>query len=98
MAWLQRVTDSANGVRNSIEWLFYNQRGQLLGGLVFNNATCRIMSRRPDNSLTDTGLTFERGRVYPVKLRLDFQRKIMDRDGWRRDTRSAFDWPTGIWR
>ena len=73
MAWRQRVTDSSDGVRDNFEWLFNNQRGQLLGGLAFNNATCRIMSRRPDNSLTDTGLTFERGRVYPVKLRLDFQ-------------------------
>jgi class 3 adenylate cyclase len=75
MAWRQRVTDSSNGVRDTFEWLFNNQRGQLLGGLVFNNGTCRIMSRRPDNSLTDTGLTFERGRVYPVKLRLDFRAK-----------------------
>lgn len=73
MAWRQRVTDSSDGVRDNFEWLFNNQRGQLLGGLAFNNATCRIMSRRPDNSLTDTGLAFERGHVYPVKLRLDFQ-------------------------
>lgn len=75
MAWRQRVTDSSDGVRNTFEWLFANQRGQLLGGLVFNNATSRIMYRQPDNSLTDTGLTFERGHVYPVKLRLDFQSK-----------------------
>ena len=75
MNWQLRVTDSTNGPRNMFEWLFYNQRGQLLGGLLFNNATCKILSRRPDNSLSPTGLTFERDRVYPVKLRLDFQAK-----------------------
>ncbi|MES2657566.1 MAG: adenylate/guanylate cyclase domain-containing protein [Verrucomicrobiota bacterium] len=73
MAWSQRLTDSTNGVRNSFEWLFHNQRSQLLGGLMFDNATLKIMSRRPDNRLTDTGLSFERDRVYPVKLQLDFR-------------------------
>jgi class 3 adenylate cyclase len=75
MDWRQCVTDSASGGRNMFEWLFYNQRGQLLGGLLFNNATCKIMSRGADNSLAPTGLTFERGRVYPMKLRLDFRAK-----------------------
>lgn len=73
MAWRQRVTDSSDTTRNTFEWLFSNQRGQLLGGLVFKNTTGRILSRRPDNSLTDTGLTFERDRVYPVKIRVDFR-------------------------
>jgi hypothetical protein len=75
ISWRQCVKDSSDNVRTTFEWLFSNQRGQLLGGLVFKNSTGRMMSRRPDNSLTDTGLTFERDRIYPVKLRLDFHDK-----------------------
>jgi class 3 adenylate cyclase len=71
--WRQAVIDSNNAPRNVFEWLFFNQAGQLLGGLTFYNSTRRIMRRRPDNSLVDTGLTFDRGRKYDVKLRLDFQ-------------------------
>ena len=75
MGWQQRVTDSTHGTRDSFEWLFCDQGGQLLGGLLFDNWSSKIMRRLPDNSLTDTGLTFERGRIYPVKLQLDFEAK-----------------------
>ncbi|MEK7951758.1 adenylate/guanylate cyclase domain-containing protein [Luteolibacter soli] len=73
--WRQQIKDSTDGIRNRFEWLFYNQSQQLLGGLLFDNATTHIMSRRPDNTLADTGLTFERGRTYPIQLHLDFHAK-----------------------
>lgn len=69
----QMVTDSTKGGRNIFEWVIYNQQGNLLCGLNFDNSTCKIMSRRFDNSLAETGMSFERGRAYDVRVRLDFR-------------------------
>lgn len=69
----QLVTDSNKGGRNIFEWVVYNQQGQLLCGLLFDNSSSKIMSRRSDNSVSDTGSRFERDHIYQVGIRLDLK-------------------------
>ena len=72
VSWQQTITDSTNGARNYFEWIFYNGQGRQMAGLGFANGNRGIWQRLEDNSTPDTGLRFERGRIYDVKVRFNF--------------------------
>lgn len=59
-------------------WIVYNQQGKFLCGPMFDNSSCKIMSRRSDNSVSDTRSGFERNRVLPVTIRIHSNANILD--------------------
>src|SRR5262249_672179 len=56
--------------------IFYNQSGQLLCGLTFDNSIHRIGRRFADNTYTPTAETFKNDEVMDVTVRFDFQKNL----------------------
>jgi hypothetical protein len=76
IGWRQQVSASNNGVGNLFEWVFYNQAGQLLCGVIFDNSNGRVARRMADNSIAPTPLKFTQSDPFDVKVRIDFGRNL----------------------